>query len=179
MSWTCSANRTCVSFSQSITELVLIHCVRGSVQFQQLGITFADQRGEKSSTWLRWRRATHGKKTGRTRIIESEWSRNSKKESVSQGAKDFKFGFELDRMFAHCDMFEGYRATRESMDTEAKLSLPMRTSLHSALISDSDMRHRSGCAKCIVCWQIIYKLRARSAAHFSSHTAMVDGFSKE
>ena len=52
------------------------------------------------------------------RIIESEWSRNPKEKEISvagviQGTNDFKLGFELDRMFAHYDMFEGYRATRK------------------------------------------------------------------
>ena len=33
------------------------------------------------------------------------------KSALIQGAKDFKLGFELDRTFAHYDVFEGYRAT--------------------------------------------------------------------
>jgi hypothetical protein len=52
------------------------------------------------------------------RVIESEWSRNAKEgisvaKVVIQSAKDFKLGFELARTFAHCDMFERYRATRK------------------------------------------------------------------
>lgn len=51
------------------------------------------------------------------RIVESEWSRNPKEgfsvTEVIQGAKDFKLGFELDRTFAHYNVFEGYRATRK------------------------------------------------------------------
>jgi hypothetical protein len=51
------------------------------------------------------------------RVIESEWSRDAKEgivfAKVIQGAKDLKLGFELDRTFAHYDVFEGYRATRK------------------------------------------------------------------
>jgi len=51
------------------------------------------------------------------RIVESEWSRNTEEgisvAEVIQGAMDFKLGFELDRTFAHYDVFEGYRTTRK------------------------------------------------------------------
>ena len=155
MPWTCSADRTCVSFSQSITELVRPDPLRT----QQWKVVDG----------LRYRRATYGKKIGGTRIIESEWSKNPK-EGISiagviviQGAKDFKVQtrFELDRIFAHCDMFEGYRATRKcGYRGKASPSDAYKPPFVIDTVSDSDIqvsskRHRSGCAKY---WQIIYKL---------------------
>lgn len=139
--WTCSADRTtCVSFSQSIAELVRPDPLRtgqcptlttwNHLRWLESGevvdVTPKEIHSRKENWW------TYADR--RKRVVEEPQRKNRWRTSNSVLSSTERSG-----------TITCLKATGrpESMDTEAKFPLPMGTSLHSGLISELDIDYRS------------------------------------